>query len=180
MEKGNNQIERIALGDKTAFKELYIEYSKKVYSTALHYLQNVCDAQEVTQDVFVTIFNKAYTFSGKSSVNTWIYRITVNTSLNFIKSRKRRLFNLFNDKINDIPDFDHPGILEEKKEEAKLMYGSINKLPKAQKTAFILGFIEEKPRQEIADIMGLSLKAVESLIQRAKAKLRISLNKLNP
>ena len=80
----------------------------------------------------------------------------------------------------EIPDFDHPGIIEENKENAKLMYQAISSLPDAQKTAFILGFIEEKPRQEIADIMEISLKAVESLLQRAKANLRMKFESLNP
>ena len=79
-----------------------------------------------------------------------------------------------------MPDFNHPGIIEENKENAKLMYKAIDTLPDAQKTAFILGFIEEKPRQEIADIMEISLKAVESLLQRAKANLKIKLKSLNP
>lgn len=167
-------------GDKVAFRELYNLYSDRVYATALHYLQNIEDAQEVTQDVFVNIFQKANTFKGNSSLTTWVYRIVVNTSLNFLHKRNRNIF-LFSENLhNEIPNFEHPGILEENKEVAKLMYAAINTLPNAQKTAFIFGFIEEKPRQEIADIMEISLKAVESLLQRAKENLRKKLEELNP
>lgn len=173
-------ITQISQGNKTAFKELYALYSDKVYATALNYLQNIPDAEEVTQDVFVIIHNKAHTFKGNSSVSTWFYRITVNASLNFLKKRKRRAFLFFEDYKKKIPDFDHPGIIEENKEKSRIMYKAINTLPPAQKTAFILGFIEEKPRQEIADIMEVSLKAVESLLQRAKANLKIKLKNLNP
>ena len=173
-------IKQISKGDKIAFKELYYLFSNKVYTTALHYLQNIPDAEEVTQDVFLSIFNNASSFKGNSSVNTWVYRITVNTSLNFLKSRKRRTFLFIDDYKKEIPDFEHPGIIEENKENAKLMYQAIDTLPDAQKTAFILGFIEEKPRKEIADIMEISLKAVESLLQRAKANLKIKLESLNP
>lgn len=173
-------IKQISQGDKIAFKELYALYSNKVYASALHYLQNIPDAEEVTQDVFLSIFNNASSFKGNSSVNTWIYRIAVNKSLNFLKSRKRRTFVFFEEYKNEIPDFEHPGIIQENKENAKLMYKAINSLPDAQKTAFILGFIEEKPRQEIADIMETSLKAVESLLQRAKANLKTKLERLNP
>jgi RNA polymerase sigma factor (sigma-70 family) len=173
-------LKQISRGDKIAFKELYALFSNKVYATALHYLQNMPDAEEVTQDVFLSIFNNAHTFKGNSSVSTWIYRISVNASLNFLKSRKRRTLLFFDDYKKEMPDFNHPGIIEENKENAKLMYKAIDTLPDAQKTAFILGFIEEKPRQEIADIMEISLKAVESLLQRAKANLKIKLESLNP
>ena len=173
-------INQISQGDKIAFKEFYALYSNKVYATALHYLQSIPDAEEVTQDVFLSIFNNASSFKGNSSVSTWVYRITVNASLNFLKRRKRRRFLIFDDYKKEIPDFNHPGIIEENIENAKLMYKAIDSLPDTQKTAFILGLIEDKPRQEIAYIMEISLKAVESLLQRAKANLRIKLESLNP
>lgn len=173
-------IKQISQGDKIAFKELYTLFSNKVYATALHYLQNIPDAEEVTQDVFLSIFKNANNFKENSSVSTWVYRITVNASINFLKSRKKSSFIFFDDYTKEIPDFEHPGIIEENKENAKLMYEAIDTLTDAQKTAFILGFIEEKPRQEIADIMEISLKALESLLQRAKANLKIKLKSLNP
>lgn len=104
-------IKQISKGDKIAFKELYSLFSNKVYTTALHYLQNIPDAEEVTQDVFLSIFNNASSFKGNSSVNTLVYRITVNTSLNFLKSRKRRTFLFIDDYKKEIPDFEHPGII---------------------------------------------------------------------
>ena len=90
-------IKQISQGDKIAFKELYALFSNKVYATALHYLQNIPDAEEVTQNVFLSIFNNASSFKGNSSVSTWIYRISVNASLNFLKSQKRRTLLFFDD-----------------------------------------------------------------------------------
>lgn len=181
MDIENYHILQIAKGDKLAFKKLYELYLNKVYATTMHYLQNIEDSQEVTQDIFVKIFKNAHTFKGNSTVSTWIYRIAVNTSLNYLKTRNKKpfLFSFENLKY-EFPDFEHPGILEENKEMAKLMYTAINSLPDSQKTAFILGFIDEKPRQEISDIMEISLKAVESLLQRAKQNLRKKLHQLNP
>ena len=109
-------INQIAIGNKIAFKKLYLLYSNKVYATAMHYLQNIEDSQEVTQDVFVKIFNKAHTFKGNSTVNTWIYRIAVNASLNYLKNRNKKTFVLFKNLNHEFPDFEHPGILEENKE----------------------------------------------------------------
>lgn len=170
----------IANGDKDAFQTLYKLYSSKVYQTALNYTQNTHDAEEITQDVFLSIHRNAVKFKGNSAVNTWIYRITVNTSLNKIKKKKRSLFDMFSEKENEISDFDHPGIILENRENSELMFRVINKLPDQQKTAFILAFIEEHPRQEVADIMDISLKAVESLLQRAKKNLRDKLEKYYP
>lgn len=181
MDIETNYILQIAKGDKLAFKKLYILYSNKVYATVMHYLQNIEDSQEVTQDIFVKIFKNAHSFKGNSTVSTWIYRIAVNTSLNYLKKRNKKPFLFsFENLKHEFPDFEHPGILEENKEMAKLMYNAINLLPDSQKTAFILGFIDEKPRQEIADILEISLKAVESLLQRAKENLRKKLHQLNP
>ncbi len=170
----------IAQGDNTAFEHLYSLYSNKVYATALHYLQNIQEAEEVTQDVFVSVFKNAHSFKGNATVHTWLYRITINASLNFINKRKRKSFSFIEDQKNEIPIFEHPGIIDENKENARIMYQAINTLPHAQKTAFILGFIEEKPRQEIADIMETTLKAVESLLQRAKKNLKNKLEGMNP
>ncbi|TXI85638.1 MAG: sigma-70 family RNA polymerase sigma factor, partial [Crocinitomicaceae bacterium] len=62
-------------------------YKNQVYNLALHYVQNTEDAQEITQDVFVSVFQAADSFRGDAQLSTWIYRITVNRSLDFIRAR---------------------------------------------------------------------------------------------
>lgn len=173
-------IRSIAGGDLGAFRELYGLYCDKVYNTAISYTQNAPDAEEVTQDVFTNIFLNASKFKGQAALSTWIYRITVNTSLNHIKSKKRFSFLTFGSPSMDEPDFDHPGILLEKKEHARTLFKVINSLPANQKTAFILSFVEGLSRQEVADIMEMSLKAIESLLQRAKNNLREKLENVYP
>ena len=74
--------------------------------------------------------------------------------------------------LHDQPVFDHPGIQLERKENARYLFEAIETLPDNQKTVFILAHIEELPQKDIADIMNMSVKAVESLLQRAKANLR--------
>jgi RNA polymerase sigma-70 factor (ECF subfamily) len=73
-------------------------------------------------------------------------------------------------------DFDHPGVQLEHKEEAQELFHQIDSLAENQKTAFILVYIEQLPQQEVATIMNTSVKAVESLLQRAKSKLRQNIN----
>lgn len=151
-----------------------------MYNTALSYVLNEKDAEEVTQDVFVKIYQHAAKFRGQAAVGTWIYRITVNAALNQIKKKKRFTFLKFGQTVPDLPVFNHPGVQLEKSEDAQLLFKAIEQLPETQKTAFILSFVEELPRQEVADIMETSLKAVESLLQRAKKNLRSSLEKWYP
>lgn len=174
-------IKSIAKGNKPAYRKLYDSYSLKVYNTALSYCQKIEDAEEVTQDVFTKIFLNASTFKGNSSLNTWIYRITVNTSLNLLKKKKRssNIFSLFGNEKMDNLTFEHPGIILENKEKGAQLFKAIQTLPESQKTAFILSHIEELPQKEVADIMNTSLKAVESLLQRAKGNLRKKLTNLS-
>ncbi|WKN42748.1 RNA polymerase sigma factor [Tunicatimonas pelagia] len=173
-------IQAIASGKERALAMLYERYSEKVYNTALSYTKNAEDAEEITQDVFVKIFRKAATFEGKSSLTTWIYRIVVNTSLTYVKKRNRFSFFTSPPKPSESIDFVHPGVLLENKENAFALYKAMDCLPDSQKTAFILSFIEELPRQKVADIMKVSLKAVESLLQRAKKNMRSELEKVYP
>ena len=69
-------------------RAIYDKMSKKVFNLALQYVQNTEDAEEITQDVFVTIHQKQDQFNGDSSLETWIYRITVNKSLDFSQTQK--------------------------------------------------------------------------------------------
>ena len=166
----------------TSFNDIFQLNHKRVYNLALNYVQHTEDAEEITQDVFIKVHKELQNFKGESSVETWIYRIAINQSLDFLRyknraKRKGFLIPLFTKRDEeetalDIPDFNHPGIAAEKQENAKSLYAAINKLNENQQTAFILFFVEDMPQKEVAAIMELSLKAVESLLQRAKAQLR--------
>lgn len=182
-------LAEIAQGSESALADLYAAFGSRVYNTALGYLQNPEEAEEVTQDVFVKIFQSAARFEGKSAVSTWIYRIAVNQSLDRLDYRKRQkrtglVVSLFRggnqEQPLELPHFDHPGVVLEQKENARILLKAIESLPEQQKTAFILSFIEDLPRQEVADVMQTSLKAIESLLQRAKANLRLRLDEFYP
>ncbi|WP_417602464.1 RNA polymerase sigma factor [Owenweeksia hongkongensis] len=170
----------VADGSQKAFKDLYDLYNQKVYNTAISHLQDEKDAEEVTQDVFMTIFRKAKQFEGKSSLSTWIYRITINTSINFSKKKKRFTLFRLSEQETEVSHFEHPGVLLENKEDTAYLFKAIESLPESQKAAFVLSFIEGLPRQEVADILETSLKATESLLQRAKGNLRKKLEIIHP
>lgn len=175
MKEESNILGLIAGGDRKAFLTLYAEYSTLVYNLALSFCSNPRIAEDITQDVFTKIFKNAGKFEGRSSVKTWIYRIAVNTSIQASKRPRNRPFEIIKDQSSMQG---HPGIELEKREKAVQLKQAIDQLPENQKIAFTMSFIEELPRQEVADLMEISLKATESLLQRAKKKLRIILREV--
>jgi len=163
------------------FKAIYDEYKQLVYNLALNYLQHTEDAQDSTQEVFVKVYQHFQKHDpAVASFKTWIYQITINHCLDLIRSRKTKkrfgfISLLFqkesNEPIHEAIHFDHPGIAAEDKEELQQLFSAINELPENQKTALILTRIEDRPQKEVAEIMNTSVKAVESLLQRAKQTL---------
>jgi len=167
-----------SMSDDLQLKEIYETHSGMVFNLCLNYLQNQHDAEEITQDVFVKVHQQLNSFKNNSSIKTWIYRITVNQCLDFLKAKKRHkrfgfILPIFDnsESIND-GDFNHPGVLLENKEATEAIFKHINRLPHNQKTALILKIIDGLSQKEIAEVMEISVKAVESLLSRAKASLK--------
>ncbi|MCU7616139.1 sigma-70 family RNA polymerase sigma factor [Chryseobacterium sp. PBS4-4] len=163
------------------FDQIYHSNKNLVYNLALHYVQNVKDAEEITQDVFLSVHEKLDTFQNKSKISTWIYKITIHKSLDFIKAKKaKKRFGFISSLWDEKPDlskrelvnFDHPGVMLENKEAMKKLFDIINTLNEKQKTVIILNKIEQKTISETAEIMNLSVKAIESLLQRAKNNIK--------
>ncbi len=133
-------------------------------------------AEEVTQDVFLSIFQKADGFKGAAKVSTWIYRIVVNQSLNYLDKQSRRPTSDETIEAHHRIEFIHPGVQLKNQEASKYLFAALDTLPNSQKTAFILSYVEGLPQSQVADVMQKSLKSIESLLQRAKANLRLKLN----
>jgi RNA polymerase sigma factor (sigma-70 family) len=172
--------------DQSAFKKLVNEYGSRVYNTSLGILQHEEDAEDVSQEVFIEIFQSISGFKGDSKLSTWIYRITVTKSLEFLRNKKRKkrfafvqsLFGMESTlPLKDKAHFYHPGIQLENKERSAILFGAIDKLPENQKTAFVLAKIEHLSYDEITEVMKISLSSVESLMFRAKQNLQKLLSK---
>jgi len=161
-------------GDQGAFRHLVEAYQQKVMNTALGMVQDEAVAEDITQEVFVTVYKTILSFRQGASVATWIYRITVNKCLDHLRAKRRKpgFFSFVQPESHPVGDFVHPGVLAEQRDNAKRLFQAIDSLPENQKTAFVLTHVEEMPQKEVADIMDISVKAVESLLQRAKANLR--------
>jgi len=106
-------------------EKIYNEYKKLVYNLALQYVQNIEDVEEITQDVFLSVYQHIDGFREEAKISTWIYRITINKALDLINKRKRKkrfvlitsLFNMNDIKLKyELINFNHLGVLLENKE----------------------------------------------------------------
>jgi RNA polymerase sigma factor (sigma-70 family) len=178
-------IQGLRNGDEVAFKFLVDNYQDRVFNTAIGIVQNAEDAEDVAQEVFIKVFRSIQSFKAESKLSTWIYRITITHALDHLRSRKskkrfgflQRLFGDANEPLHELPDFNHPGIALDRKENAAKLFKAIDKLPENQKTAFTLHKLEDLSYQEVSDVMQTSVAAVESLMHRAKQNLRKMLEK---
>ncbi|MEZ4806665.1 MAG: RNA polymerase sigma factor [Flavobacteriales bacterium] len=167
------------------FRSAYDRHARMVFNLCLNYLQNRQDAEEVTQDVFVKVHEGMGEFRGEAAMRTWIYRIAINACLDRIKARKRAKRSVWRavdfgrsdeGRIAD-PAFDHPGVRMEQREATERVFEHINSLPTQQRTALLLKTMDGLSQQEVAEVMGTSVKAVESLLSRARQQLRKELGK---
>jgi RNA polymerase sigma-70 factor (ECF subfamily) len=163
------------------FETVYTEYKNLVYNLALQYVQQANDAQDITQEVFIKIYRHYHRYDpATASLKTWIYRIAINQCLDYIKARRRKkrialITGLFltgsGEPVPEAVQFHHPGVAAEDKEDLQQLFRFINELPDNQKTALILTKVDDRPQKEVAEIMQISTKALESLLQRAKQSL---------
>jgi len=175
-------IEKIAAKDHGAFNALVDRYQALVINTCYNLLGNRDDAEDVAQEVFFQVYKSAEKFRQEAKISTWLYRIAVNRSLNFMRYNKRSrwlkgLTSLLEDErkqVTDVPasDSDRPDVALEKKERNVIVKKAIDSLPEKQRAAFVLHKYEGLSYQEIAGIMQRSLSSVESLIHRAKLNLQ--------
>lgn len=173
-------IIQLQSGDQSAFKQLVEDFGDMVYNTALGIVQNEADADDITQEVFVQVYQSVSSFKGESKLSTWLYRITINRALDHEKRKKRgkrfafvkALLGMPGEEDLHPPVFEHPGVLMERKENAAVLMRALKKIPDNQRIAFTLHKLEGQSYQAIAEIMGTTLYAVESLMTRAKANLR--------
>lgn len=163
-----------------AFHILVNAYSHMIFNLCLQYTPNKLDAEDLTQEVFTAAYKNIHTFQGNAKVSTWIYSIAINKSKEFVRNQSRQKRNGTHVEIQQEDGsekefaihFDHPGVKLEHKEEAKIIFDAIESLPDNQRDAFILHRIDGKSYEEISEILNASISSVESLMFRAKKKLK--------
>ncbi len=178
-------IVQLQQGDESAFKKLVDEYQDMVYNTALGIVQQADDADDITQEVFIQVYQSVSSFRGDSKFSTWLYRITLGKALDHEKKKKsKKRFGFMQHLLGggemeqaDLVEFNHPGVQLEKKERASELFNALKQIPDKQRVAFTLHKLEGRSYREVAEIMNTTLFAVESLMGRAKANLKKELSK---
>ncbi len=163
-------ISRAAQGDETAFTELVEKYKHRVLATIHRYVQDPSASADLAQEVFIKVWEKARTFSGKSRFSTWLYRIVVNHCMNHRAKRKRTRTVELNESIPD--GSRNVEETHDYKQKVLNLKQAVAELPGRQRMVLILFKFEEYPVREVARIMGLSFSATQSLIFRAIDNLR--------
>jgi len=178
-------IDLILSGERDKYRLLVERHQQMVFRTCMGYLHNRDDADDLTQEVFIQAYQSLSRFRKDSAFSTWLYRITINASLNRTRRQanflKRGFDGLFGKEEQDISDHtadsgDNPEELMIKEENRKWIAKAMESLPENQRTAIVLSKYDELSQKEIAEIMNTTEGAVESLIQRAKANLRVKLS----
>ena len=180
-------IQKLQQGNEQAFKKMVDSYQKLVVNTCFGMVHNSEDAEDIAQEVFIEVFRSIHKFRADAKISTWLYRIAVNRSLNFIRDNKKsRWFQSFEDSVHTknrelqsiaTSNTDQPGFQLENKQRAILLHEAIDSLAQNQKVAFTLNKYEELSYQEISEVMDLSISSVESLLHRAKKNLQKKLYK---
>lgn len=175
-------IEDLKNGDRQAFTQLVDTYKNRVFNTIISIIQQQQDAEDLTQEVFIQVFNSIGSFRGEAKLSTWIYKISIMKSYEFERNKKaQKRLDFFKNMVglgtiqNEFSDFVHPGVELINKEKAKHLFSALKKLPDNQRTVFTLIKIEGLSYQEVAEIMNKSVKSIEGLMIRAKEHLKIIL-----
>lgn len=174
-------LEAISRDTDRGYNQLVDAYADRVFSTCLNLTRNQEDAEDVTQEVFTTIYLSLETFEGNSKLSTWIYSVATNKCKEFLRKKTRKKRSGFHTELEredshfvpmQIINFHHPGVMMEDQELSKVLFSAIDQLAENQSIAYTLHKIEGRSYQEVAEIMGISVSSVESLLFRAKKRLQ--------
>ena len=185
-------VDRLRGGDGTALEGLMREYASRVYRLAFGITRNQGDAEEVVQDVFLTLATKSAMFEGRSAVGSWIYRITTNAALNKRRGKRHEVETSLEEHL---PAFMADGHREgdrsflladwSQNPERELLSGearrtlerALDALPDRYRAVLVLREVEELANEEVAELLGESIGSVKSRLHRARQALREQLTR---
>ncbi len=169
-------------GDEGAFTELVHRYQGRIVSLAFRYLASAADAEDLAQEVFLRVYRAREKYEPSAKFSTWVYRVTVNASLNYLRGRKvRRNINAEmpagSDEGGGGPDFaddraPSPHGEAEKQELSEMLGEIVDDLPERQRIAILLNKYQGLSYQDTADAMEMSIPAVKSLLTRARVNIK--------
>lgn len=172
-------IHRIVSGETELFETLVTEHQARVYNLALRMVSNRADADDCAQEAFIKAFRALPSFRGDASVSSWLYRLTTNVCLDFLRGKKRRAETALTAATEDgeaidpdIPDpSDGPEALAEKSERRAMVQRALGRLPDDFRQVLLLRELGGLSYDEIGRAMQLEAGTVKSRIFRARRKL---------
>ena len=174
-------VNRARKGDLSAYDDLVRRYQERIYSTVYHMTSNHEDANDLAQEAFIKAFQALKSFKGGSSFYTWVYRIAVNKTINFLKQRKNRSLMSLNDMdLNAEHDPDLVALISEKtpRREVNLaelqerLNAAMQKLSEPHRLAVTLHDVQGLSHEEIAKIMDCNIGTVRSRLFYARQQLQ--------
>jgi RNA polymerase sigma-70 factor (ECF subfamily) len=185
-------LDRTVAGDAGALEALMSRHSARVYRLAYGIARNHADAEEIVQDVFLTLVRKGGSFEGHAALTSWMYRVTTNAALNKRRGRRRELEVSLEEHLPTFRedghrDGDRSYVLADwssmpeqqlaSAEVRKVLEQAIDALPDHYRAVLILRDVEELSNEEVAAIMDDSLGSVKSRLHRARMALREQLTR---
>ncbi|MCC6219756.1 MAG: sigma-70 family RNA polymerase sigma factor [Deltaproteobacteria bacterium] len=173
-------IQRFLSGSTQSFEELISRYEAKAFNLAMRLTRNAQDAEEVLQDVFVTLYKKLSSFKGDSAFSSWLYRITVNASFMKLRKSKRQLSIPLEDSVLSNIQSPLAHMTSQAKTDERVILGelknalqiAIDRLDDEYKAVFVLRDIDGLSNQEVSEILSLTIPAVKSRLHRSRLMLR--------
>jgi len=171
-------IRNVLKGDKGAYSYLVNRYSGMVFSMALKLLKNETEAEDLSQEVFVSAFRSLASFKGNAKFSTWIYRITYNKAISQLrkKSPERATDNELLLEKNGGIEFDS-NLLSQEESVERLLGEAIKQLPESEQILIMLHYFEDQSMEEISVISGISVSNVKVKLYRIRKKLKELLEK---
>ncbi|MBR2743535.1 MAG: sigma-70 family RNA polymerase sigma factor [Clostridia bacterium] len=170
-------IKHVLDGDTDAFELIVKRYEKKVYNLALRYLKNPDDALDVSQDVFIQVYQNLSGFRGDAQFSTWIYRVTYNKCVDMLRKTQkiRRNVVMSTDDENFFETRDGSASIEESYEGRETLLAVmkiIDALPDEQRDVVMLRYIKDLSYAQIAEVMDIAEGTVKSRLNRARIKIK--------
>lgn len=173
-------LERARAGELPAWQELLKRYGTMVFKLAYEMSGSGTDAEDIAQEVFLKIYRSAAGFRGDAKLSSWIYRIAVNTCIEYRKRRRHPQLELRADMDQEDPGGDRPGsgrpdVAAESRLMRERIESALNRLSPRERAVFVLRHYDDLPLKEIASMLSVRPGTVKTLLFRALAKLQVEL-----
>ena len=175
-------------GNQLSFQLLIERYEDRLFGLVRHYTKSTVEVEDIVQDTFIKAYRKLESFQHQSSFSTWIYRIAVNTALDFLKRSGRNPVQTVEDPevVAEGPQprtsaqLAPPDAALEREEIAEITKNVLAELPEIFRTVLVLREFEDLSYQEMAEVLSVSIGTVESRLFRARARFKEALLRLYP